>query len=91
LIDREGNIIGKHRKINLLTVEFPYYEIGQSLHVCDTEFGKIGLNICADNYNDALHIGHALACMGAQLILAPSSWTVDFSITEAKIPIVING
>jgi predicted amidohydrolase len=86
LINREGTIIGKHRKINLLTVEFPYYEVGSSLNVYDTEFGKIGLNICADNYLDSLHIGHALARMGAQLILAPSSWTVDFSVTEAEDP-----
>lgn len=86
LIDRSGYIIGKHRKINLLTVEFPYYQVGQSLQVHDTEFGKIGLNICADNYLDSLHIGHALARMGAQLILSPSSWTVDHSITEADDP-----
>ncbi len=86
LINRDGKIIGKHRKINLLTVEFPYYEVGSSLNVYETEFGKIGLNICADNYFDSLHIGHTLARMGAQLILAPSSWTVDFSITEAENP-----
>lgn len=86
LINRQGDIIGKHRKINLLSVEFPYYEIGQSLNVFDTEFGKIGLNICADNYFDSLHIGHALARMGAQLILSPSSWTVDYSVTEAEDP-----
>lgn len=86
LIDNNGNIIGKHRKINLLTVEFPYYEIGQKLEVFDTPFGKIGLNICADNYLDAIDIGHTLARMGAQLILAPSSWTVEHSITEAEDP-----
>ncbi len=86
LIDCNGTIVGKHRKVNLLTVEFPYYEVGQSLNVYDTVFGKIGLNICADNYYDSLHLGHALARMGAQLILAPSSWTVDYSITEAEDP-----
>ena len=86
LIDNTGNIIGKHRKINLLTVEFPYYEVGQKLEVFDTPFGKIGLNICADNYLDAIDIGHVLARMGAQLILAPSSWTVEHSITEAEDP-----
>jgi predicted amidohydrolase len=86
LINNRGQIIGKHRKINLLTVEFPYYEVGQSLNVYDTPLGKIGLNICADNYTDAIDIGHSLARMGAQLILAPSSWTVDFSITEAEDP-----
>jgi len=86
LIDNVGKIIGTHRKINLLTVEFPYYEVGQKLEVFDTPFGKIGLNICADNYLDAIDIGHVLARMGAQIILAPSSWTVEHSITEAEDP-----
>lgn len=86
LIDRNGVIKAKHRKINLLRVEFPFYAVGQSLHVIDTEFGKIGLNICADNYNEALYIGHSLAAMGAQLILSPSSWTVDYSVTETDNP-----
>lgn len=86
LIDNQGNIIGKHRKINLLTVEFPYYSVGQKLEVFDTPFGKIGLNICADNYIDAIDIGHSLSRMGAQMILAPSSWTVEHSITEEVDP-----
>jgi predicted amidohydrolase len=86
LIDNKGQIIGKHRKINLLTVEFPYYEVGQKLEVFDTPFGKIGLNVCADNYEDATQIGHTLARMGAQLILSPSSWTVDHTITEEVHP-----
>ncbi|HUH75716.1 MAG TPA: carbon-nitrogen hydrolase family protein [Chitinophagales bacterium] len=86
LIDQNGEIILKHRKINLLNVEFPYYEIGQKLEVVDTPFGKIGLNICADNYGDALHLGHALARMGAQIILSPSSWTVDYHVTEIDEP-----
>jgi predicted amidohydrolase len=86
LIDNKGNIIGKHRKINLLTVEFPYYSVGQKLEVFHTPFGKIGLNICADNYLDAIDIAHVLVRMGAQLILAPSSWTVEHSITEAEDP-----
>lgn len=86
LINREGEIILKHRKINLLEVEFPYYEVGQKLEVVDTEFGKIGLNICADNYIEATCTGHSLARMGAQILLSPSSWTVDYSITEEMEP-----
>lgn len=82
LINKEGEIIHKHHKINLLEVEFPFYKMGQQLSVVDTEFGKIGINICADNYKDALCLGHSLARMGAQIILSPSSWTVDHSITE---------
>lgn len=82
LINDQGEIILKHRKINLLEVEFPFYEVGQKLEVVDTPFGKIGMNICADNFKDALHLGHSLARMGAQIILSPSSWTVDYHLTE---------
>jgi predicted amidohydrolase len=86
LISSAGEILGYHRKINLLTVEFPFYQPGTKLEVFDTPLGKIGLNICADNYIDSLHLGHALARMGAQLIISPSSWTVDYSITEGDDP-----
>ncbi|MCB0364454.1 MAG: carbon-nitrogen hydrolase family protein [Bdellovibrionaceae bacterium] len=86
LVNPQGEILIHYHKINLLTVEFPYYQVGQSLHVVDTEFGKIGVNICADNYLDGLPIGHTLARMGAQVILSPSSWTVDHGITEEDDP-----
>jgi predicted amidohydrolase len=86
LIDDQGEIVLKHHKINLLEVEFPFYEVGQQLRVVDTPFGKIGVNICADNYGDSLHIGHTLARMGAQIILSPSSWTVDYHVTEIDEP-----
>ncbi|MBI4550391.1 MAG: carbon-nitrogen hydrolase family protein [Candidatus Omnitrophica bacterium] len=86
LIDSQGEIVLKYHKINELTVEQPFYAIGQTLNVIDTEFGKIGVNICADNYMDGLPIGHALARMGAQIILSPSSWTVDYKVTEEDDP-----
>ena len=86
LIDPQGNIVLKYHKINLLNVEQPFYAVGQTLNVVDTPLGKIGVNICADNYLDGLPIGHTLARMGAEFILAPSSWTVDYSITEEHDP-----
>ncbi|MBI2026682.1 MAG: carbon-nitrogen hydrolase family protein [Deltaproteobacteria bacterium] len=85
-IDDSGNILLKYRKINALKVELPFYGIGQTLSVVDTRFGKIGVNICADNYADSLVIGHTLARMGAQLILSPSSWTVEHGIDETQDP-----
>jgi predicted amidohydrolase len=85
-ISNKGEILLKYHKINLLKVEHPFYSVGNTLNVVDTEFGKIGLNICADNYMDGLHIGHTLARMGAQLILSPSSWTVDYSVNEEHDP-----
>lgn len=79
LINSLGDIILKYNKINLLVVEQDFYTVGRGLSVVETPFGVIGVNICADNYIDALEIGHVLARMGAQLILSPSSWTVDYS------------
>jgi hypothetical protein len=35
---------------------------------------------------DGLVIGHTLARMGAQIILSPSSWTVDYSVDETVDP-----
>lgn len=86
LINSDGEIILKYHKINLLTVEQPFYEVGDRLQVVDTIFGRIGVNICADNYSDCLTIGHTLARMGAQIILSPSSWTVDYYINETQDP-----
>ena len=86
LINNVGEIILKYSKINLLTVEFPYYETGQSLSVVDTPLGRIGLNICADNYKEATHIAKSLGAMGAEIILSPSSWTVDHFIKEDEDP-----
>jgi predicted amidohydrolase len=86
LINPQGEVIIKYHKINLLSVEQPFYAVGQTLNVVDTPLGKIGVNVCADNYLDGLAIGHTLARMGAEFILAPASWTVDYSITEESDP-----
>jgi len=86
IINNEGEIILKYSKINLLTVEFPFYEVGQNLGVVDTPFGKLGLNICADNYKESTHIAKTLASMGADIILSPSSWTVDHFVKEDEDP-----
>ena len=86
LVDASGEIILKYRKINVLECAREYYAIGNSLSVVETPFGMIGVNICSDNYIDALEIGHTLARMGAQIILSPSSWTADYSYTEGQDP-----
>ena len=86
LINREGDIVLKYRKINILEKALDFYEIGNSISTTHTEFGIIGVNICSDNYADSLHLSHTLSRMGAQLILSPSSWTVDYSINENDDP-----
>jgi len=85
-INPAGEIILKYRKINVLEVGQEFYSIGNSLSVVHTPLGVIGLNICSDNYQDGLSIGHTLARMGAQIILSPSSWTVSYAATEESDP-----
>lgn len=51
IVDNEGNIILKHRKINLLAwLMNPPYTPGDKVLVVDTKFGRIGLLICADTF-----------------------------------------
>lgn len=86
LIDSQGEILLKYRKINVLAVAFDYYSIGDRLGVVDTPFGRIGVNICSDNYSDSLEIGNVLARMGAQIILSPCAWTSDYHYVEGEDP-----
>lgn len=86
LINTKGEILLKYHKINLLVVEQDFYSVGMHLSLVETPLGIFGVNICSDNYIDALEIGHTLARMGAQIILSPSSWTVDYFYTESKDP-----
>lgn len=76
LISDTGEILGLHRKINILTIAQDLYATGDRLGVVDTPLGVIGLTVCADNFPDTLVFAHSLARMGAQLILSPSSWAV---------------
>lgn len=76
LISPAGDILLKHRKIHELDIATHLYTAGSSLGAVETGLGKIGLNICADNSPDALPLGHALGCMGAELLVSPSAWAV---------------
>lgn len=75
-ISPDGEILLKHRKINILADVEGQYGVGDRLGVAQTPLGTFGLNICADNLQDALPIGETLCRMGAQVILSPSSWAV---------------
>lgn len=77
LISPSGEILLKHRKINLLTDVEGQYSAGDRLGVVETELGTIAVNICADNFPTSLVFAHAQARMGAQLLLSPSAWAVD--------------
>lgn len=88
LVDREGVVRARHRKINELAFARALYTPGEELRVVDTEFGRIGLNICADNYIDSLHLATAQIAMGARLIVSPSSWAVPPGHDDTVTPYV---
>jgi len=72
IIDRTGKIILKHRKINTLpNLTAHLYDPGSAddIKVVDTEFGRIGLTICADNFN--IENPQKVANLGAWLLIAP--------------------
>ncbi|MFN7993104.1 MAG: carbon-nitrogen hydrolase family protein [Bryobacteraceae bacterium] len=82
LIDREGRIAGKYRKVYL-----PREEVeagltpGNDFPVFRTDFGKVGIMICWDvEYADP---ARALALRGAEMILMPI-WDGDATLTKAR-------
>jgi predicted amidohydrolase len=70
LIDSKGNILLKHRKINLLTeLMNPPYTSGDSIDTVETKLGKIGLLICADTHDNK--ILRRMAALKPDLLLVP--------------------
>ena len=86
LLSPAGQIVLHYRKINELEIALDLYSVGDSLGVARTELGVLGLNICADNFDGSLAIGHTLARMGAQVVLSPSAWAVEASHDQARQP-----
>ena len=70
LVDSNGRILLKHRKINLLSeLMRPPYTPGQDMDAIETEFGKIGLLICADTHEN--HILKRMEALRPDLLLVP--------------------
>jgi predicted amidohydrolase len=76
LLDPEGRILLKHRKINLLSeLMTPPYAPGRDIDVVETPLGRIGLLICADTHESSL-----LARMAGQhpdLVLVPYGYAAE--------------
>jgi len=86
VLDPGGNVILLHRKINELDIGHPYYALGDRLNVCETEFGTVGVMICADASTGDRVIPRALSYMGADVILSPSSWAVQADHDNSRDP-----
>lgn len=75
LVDKAGKILWKHRKLNVLAwLMDPPYSEGRpdGVGVTETEFGRIGLVICADTFEDA--IAQRIQQLAPDLMLVPYGW-----------------
>lgn len=81
--DKEGSIIGKHRKVHLFDIdveggirfmESDTLTAGEDLTVIETEFCKIGVAICYDVRFPEWHRKIALA--GAKVIVLPAAFNM---------------
>jgi predicted amidohydrolase len=86
ILSPQGELLGVHRKINELDIAHHLYEAGDSVRVIHTPLAPIGTLICADNFPNSLVFGHALARMGARLILSPCAWAVDADHDNSRTP-----
>jgi predicted amidohydrolase len=76
LIDSEGRILLKHRKIVLLNeLMSPPYAAGREVAVADTPFGRIGVLICADTHEP--EILARMAKLKPDLVLVPYGYAAE--------------
>jgi predicted amidohydrolase len=82
LIDREGRVIGKYRKVYIPREEIEVgITPGTDYPVFDTDFGRIGMMICWDvQYPEP---ARALALRGAEVIFLPI-WDGNETLTAAR-------
>ena len=80
LVDSDGKILSKHRKVNTL-VELldPPYARGtiDEIHAVETPIGRVGMLICADTFKEEL-----VQRAGEQqpdLLLVPYGWAADMA------------
>lgn len=84
VINRNGEIVGKYRKIHLFDYmggqENMFIKKGEEIKIVDLDFGKIGLSLCHD-IRFPLHF-KKLAQKNVQIVVNPSNWFVPNEIYE---------
>jgi len=72
VIGPTGEIVGKHRKINVVSDSLSWSSPGDSAAPIECDGIKVGLLICSDVYTS--NIARALKFEGAQMLVSPASW-----------------
>ena len=76
LVDNKGEIILKHRKINILSeLMTPPYTASKEIKIAETKFGRIGLLICADTHKD--EILNQMAALEPDILLIPYGYAAE--------------
>ena len=86
LLDPQGEVLLRHRKLNELEIGQACYAQGDRLGVAHTPLGTIGVMICADAFARGQVVSRTLGLMGAQLILSPCAWAVPTDHDNAREP-----
>jgi len=79
LMDKTGKLLWKHRKLNVLPeLMEPPYSTGtrDDIGVVETEFGRIGVIICADTFVD--EYAQKVGSFKPDLMLVPYGWAAKF-------------
>lgn len=72
VIDSTGEIIGKHRKINVASDSLSWSSPGDSAVPITCDGIKVGVLVCADVYTS--NIARAMKFEGARMFVSPASW-----------------
>ncbi|WP_260706599.1 carbon-nitrogen hydrolase family protein [Edaphobacter flagellatus] len=75
LVDKEGKLLWKYRKLRVLPeLMNPPYAVGDpaGIGVVDTEFGRVGLVICADTFGD--EYAKRVTELKPDLMIVPYGW-----------------
>ena len=78
LVDKTGKLLWKHRKLNVLPeLMDPPYSAGapEGIGAVDTQYGRIGVLICADTFVDAYV--DRLKQLKPDLVLVPYGWAAE--------------
>lgn len=78
LLDREGRVVCRHRKVN----EKPPFINGEDVGSADTEIGRLGILICGDLFSDEI-IGELDRSL--QLLIVPMSRSFDDSPPNVEV------
>ena len=78
LVDKTGKLLWKHRKLNVLAhLMDPPYAVGapEGIGAVDTEYGRIGVLICADTFVDPYV--ERITQLKPDLVLVPYGWAAE--------------